>query len=152
MPVQRGCTHPLVTWRVSGVNQSARVPNPGSWQMHRTVVTPNRWRVGSSLMERKSSGRAFRFPPGPGWNFRDPRESLDPQPKSLNLCKRVPTHRKSSASDYTRAVISDSIINTRSAESCSCVVLSALLFFLALLARLEPAPLPIPAARIGLPQ
>ena len=29
---------------------------------------------------KKSSGGSFRFPPGPGWNDRDPRASLDSQP------------------------------------------------------------------------
>ena len=31
---------------------------------------------------KKSSGRSFRFPPGPGWSDRDPRASLDSRPSS----------------------------------------------------------------------
>jgi hypothetical protein len=72
--------------------------------------------------------------------------------KSLSLCQLVTTPRKPSASDYTRAVAFENTINTRSTESFSCVVSRTLLFLLAPLARLEPAPLPIPAARVGLPQ
>ena len=29
---------------------------------------------------KKSSGQSFHFPPGPGWNDRDPRASIDSQP------------------------------------------------------------------------
>ncbi len=69
---------------VSGVNQSARIPHAGSYQMHRT---------GSGLQTVRESGQAsgeeefwtvLPFPPwltlNPGWNDRDPRVLIDSRP------------------------------------------------------------------------
>jgi hypothetical protein len=38
MSVYKGVHPPPVTWGVSGVNQSARIPHAGSYQMHRTLL------------------------------------------------------------------------------------------------------------------
>jgi hypothetical protein len=63
MPVHKGL-HPLVTWGVSG----ARVPStpvPSRYIGQGRDSKPSE--SGVKPDRKKSSGRSFRFPPGPGW-------------------------------------------------------------------------------------
>ena len=82
--VVRG-SHPQVTWGVSGVNQSARIPHAsagsrtGVRDVHRTGAGLQTVREWGKVSWEEEVGAVLPLPPGPGWNDGDSRASLHSQ-------------------------------------------------------------------------
>jgi hypothetical protein len=80
-PSIKGCTHPPgdVGGFLGSINLLAsHTPIPSGYVRQGLDSKPSEG--GVKPRGKKSSGQSFHFPPGPGWNDRDPRESIDSQP------------------------------------------------------------------------